>query len=261
MSISSRASGGSGRLEGERLAEQNERKEKVGPCRESWVELIDKTMLTAGMWSKPVRRYPRWGLILAAFLLMSTAHEARGGPPTEQLKGAIDRVIQILDDPTLKSPGKLGERRAAIRKVANEVFDFSETAKRALGRHWQKRTPQERDEFVKLFADLLEHAYISKIDVFGGPQTTKFGREQVEGDFAGVPTTITTKHGREISVNYRMLRQGDRWVVYDFIVEDVSLVSNYRVQFNKIIETASYEELLRRLKARQKEFTQEAAGG
>ncbi len=197
-------------------------------------------------------------LILAGFLLLFVAPHAWGGPPTDQLKSSIDRVIRILEDPALKGPGKMGERRVAIRKVADDTFDFTEIAKRALARHWQGRTAQEREEFVMLFAGLLEHSYISKIELYGG-EKIQYGREQLDGEFATVSTKIITKQGQEVPVDYRMLRRRDRWLVYDVAVEGVSLVSNYRSQFNQIIQTSSYGELVKKLKTKQEEFVKRAS--
>jgi phospholipid transport system substrate-binding protein len=200
----------------------------------------------------------RFSLLFAGFLLLFVAHDAWGGPPTDQLKSSIDKVPKILEDPALKGNGKAGERRTAIRKVANDTFDFAEIAKRALARHWQGLTDKEREEFVALFADLLEQTYISKIELYSG-EKIQYGREQLDGDFATVPTKITTKQGQEVPVDYRLLRQGDRWLVYDIVVEGVSLVSNYRTQFNKIIQTSSYGELVKKMKTKQEAFLDEEA--
>jgi len=161
-------------------------------------------------------------------------------------------VIKTLENPALKGDGKAAERRAAIRRVANDIFDFPEIARRSLGRHWQGRTDRERDEFVTLFGDLLERSYISRIEQYGG-ERIQFINERVEGDLAVVGTRIITKSGAEVPVDYRLLRRGDRWLVYDVSIEGVSLVSNYRTQFNKIIQTSSYAELVKRMRAKQDE--------
>jgi phospholipid transport system substrate-binding protein len=187
---------------------------------------------------------------LAALL---AAGPAWAGAPTDQLKGSIERAVKILEDPALKQDGRVAERRTAIRKVANDIFDFAETARRSLGRHWQNRTDAEREEFIKLFGDLLERSYISKIDLYGGERITYLG-ESVDGDLATVRTKMTTKQGAEVPIDYRMLRRGDRWFIYDVSIEGVSLVSNYRTQFNKIIQTSSYQELVKRMKTKQEEF-------
>jgi phospholipid transport system substrate-binding protein len=175
------------------------------------------------------------------------------GSPTEQLKGQIDRVLKTLDDPELKKDGRARERRQAVRKIADDIFDFSETAKRSLARHWQARSAGERQEFVGLFADLLERSYISKIELFNGERIV-FVNETIEDDQATVRTRIITKQGSEVPVDYRMLRRGDRWLAYDVVIEGVSLVANYRTQFNKIIQTSSYQELVKKMKTKQEEF-------
>ncbi len=192
-------------------------------------------------------------LILAGFLALGVAPAAWAGAPTDQLKAHIDRVLKILEDPILKVDGNVKERRTAVRKVADDIFDFAETAKRSLARHWHGRTEREREEFVTLFTDLLERSYISKIELYGGEKILYAG-ERIDGEAATVSTKITTKQGQEVPVDYRMLRQGDHWFVYDISIEGVSLISNYRTQFNKVIQTSSYGELVKKMKTKQEEF-------
>jgi phospholipid transport system substrate-binding protein len=189
-------------------------------------------------------------LTLAVAALLA-APPASAGEPTEQLKTQVDRVLKLLDDPALKDKPK--DKRVAVRKIAEDIFDFGETAKRSLGRHWAARTPAERDEFVKLFGDLLERSYISKIELYGG-EKIQYLNDKVEGDQASVMSKLLTKTNTEVPIEYRMLKKGDRWLVYDVIIEGVSLVSNYRTQFNKIIQTSSYAELVKKMKSRQEEM-------
>jgi len=194
-------------------------------------------------------------IVLACSLLVVplAARDATAGPPTDQLRGQVDRVLKLLDDPALKAADKAKERRVAVRKVADEIFDFGETARRSLGRHWAARTPQERDEFVKLFGDLLERSYISKIELYGGEKIQYVG-DKIEGDTALVSSKLLTKTGSEVPIEYRMLKKGERWLVYDVVIEGVSLVANYRTQFNKIIQTSSFQELVKKMKTRQEEL-------
>ena len=180
---------------------------------------------------------------------------AGAGAPTDLLRVQIERVVKTLEEPDLKKEGKSRERRAAVRRIAEGIFDFAETAKRSLGRHWQPRTPAERKEFVDLFANLLERSYLSKIELYSGERIAYLG-DTVEGDQATVRTRIVTKHGTEIPVDYKMYRHADRWLVYDVIIEGVSLIANYRTQFNKIIQTSSYEELVRKMKIKQAESSE-----
>ncbi|HTG13370.1 MAG TPA: ABC transporter substrate-binding protein [Candidatus Eisenbacteria bacterium] len=196
-------------------------------------------------------------MVLAGALAvgMSSA-PAAAGVPTDQLKGAVERVLKTLDDPALKGEARLPERRVAVRKIANEIFDFSEIAKRSMARHWQPLSEAQRTEFVGLFADLLERSYISKIETYGG-EKIQYTAERADGDLATVSTRIITKNGTEVPVDYRMIKRADRWLVYDVSIEGVSLVSNYRTQFNKIIQTSSYNELVSKLRNKQDELLAE----
>lgn len=191
--------------------------------------------------------------------LVAIGLPARAGVPTDQLRGSTDRVLKLLQDPALLKPGKLEERRRQIRAVANEIFDWQETAKRTLGRYWRERTPQERGEFSTLFADLIEHAYVGKIERYNGERILYVG-ETVEGDQATVRTTLVTKSNTEVPIEYRMLKEGDRWRAYDVTIEGVSLVSNYRTQFNRIIQQSGYGGLVKKLKTRQGELGADETG-
>ena len=195
-------------------------------------------------------------LVTALLLVGHGPDRAWAGAPTDQLKAQIDRTVKILEDPELKKPGKQRDRRAAVRQVANDIFDFSETAKRSLARHWAARSQAEREEFVQLFGDLLERSYISKIELYGG-EKIRFVGETVEPDGAIVRTRLVTRQDTEIPIDYRMHARGDKWLVYDVLIEGVSLISNYRTQFNKIITTSSYQELVKKMKSKQEEFIQE----
>jgi phospholipid transport system substrate-binding protein len=199
-------------------------------------------------------------LALACALLVAplAAREADAGAPTDQLRSQVDRVLKLLEDPALQAPDKARERRVAVRKVADEIFDFGETARRALGRHWAARTPEERDEFVRLFGDLLERSYISKIELYGGEKIQYIG-DRIDGDTALVQSKLLTKNGSEVPIEYRMLKKAERWLVYDVVIEGVSLVANYRTQFNKIIQTSSFQELVKKMKTRQEQLGVSAA--
>ena len=199
------------------------------------------------------------GLALTALFLLSAVSPAWAGQAQDQLKGAIDRVVSTLESPSLKGEGKTMERRHAVRKIADEIFDFNEIAKRSLGRYWQPLTEPQRTEFVGLFADLLERSYISKIELYGGEKIIYSG-ERAEGDLATVSTKIITKNGTEVPVDYRLFKKGDRWMIYDVNIEGISLVSNYRTQFNKIIQTNGYNALVERMKTKQNEFLEESSG-
>lgn len=198
-------------------------------------------------------------IVSVGAILIFVVPGAQAGAPTEELRGHIDQVVKILQRPDLHGEGKAIERRTAVRKVANDFFDFQETAKRSLGRHWPERTPAEREEFTRLLADLVERAYIGKIDRYSGENVSYVG-ESIEGDQATVRTKILTKQGSQVPVDYRVLRQGGRWRVYDVIIEGVSLTASYRTQFNKIIQTSSFEDLVAKLKAKEFSSPESAKG-
>ena len=183
---------------------------------------------------------------------------AIAGEPTEHLKSSIDQVIKVLEDPGLKAEGSTDKRRAAIREVAGETFDFGEAAKRSLGKHWQGLSEEDREEFTGLFADLLERGYIARIEEYSGEKIVYSG-DNIDAGAATVKTRFTMKNGTEVPMDYRMLRKGERWRVYDVTVEGLSLVGNYRGQFNKIIETSSYRDLVKRMKARSDGFAAPAS--
>jgi phospholipid transport system substrate-binding protein len=144
-------------------------------------------------------------------------------------------VLTLLQDPEFKQPARGDARRQQIRAIADEIFDWQETGKRALARHWQGRSPGQRQEFSALVADLVERSYITKIEQYSGERVVYAG-ERVDGDQATVRTKLITKSNTEIPVDYRMQKDGDRSRAYDVVIECVSLVSNYRTQFNRIIQ-------------------------
>ncbi len=185
-------------------------------------------------------------LAVSALAVCSLVPPAWAGPPTDQMRRYTDEVVRILKDPGMKTDA----RRAAVKKIAEQVFDLSETARRALGRHWQQLTPQQRQEFVPLFEDLLERTYMSKIDLYGG-EKVRYTNETVDGDNASVKASVITKKGTEVPVEARLLNRDGKWLIYDVLVENISLVGNYRAQFDQIIRTSSYDELVRRLRDKQ----------
>jgi phospholipid transport system substrate-binding protein len=188
-------------------------------------------------------------VMLLTAALLTAVQPAWAGPPTEQLRGHVERVIKVLEDPELKREGRQAERRAAIRRLANEIFDFTETTRRSLGQHWQARTPAERAQFVKLYADVLERSYIGKIEFYSGERILFVG-DSVDRDQATVLTRLVTKGGTEIPVDYRIHRVAERWLTYDVAIEGVSMVANYRAQFNKITQASGYQALVSKLSER-----------
>jgi phospholipid transport system substrate-binding protein len=194
-----------------------------------------------------------WALLTALALGLLAPGVVRAGEPTDQLRIQLERVLKTVQDPEVKKEGRTAERRA-VRKIAEEIFDFDDTAKRTLARHWAQRSPAERDEFIKLFSDVFEHAYLSKIELYQGERVTYLG-DSLEAGVATVKTRFLTKQGSQLNVDYRMQRASSgRWLVYDVLIEGVSLVENYRNQFNSVIQRTSYQELVRKLKAIQSQL-------
>jgi phospholipid transport system substrate-binding protein len=179
---------------------------------------------------------------IALFLVLQFAITAEAGVPTDQTKATVDKVISILQ----QSGPRKEERRRQLRETIFARFDFQEMAKRSLGPHWSRRTPEEQREFTKIFADLLESSYVDKIEGYSGEKVS-YTREQQDQDKAEVFTKVLTKKGEEFSINYKLHPVDGEWKVYDVVVEDISLVNNYRSQFNRILANASFDELLKKL--------------
>jgi phospholipid transport system substrate-binding protein len=189
-------------------------------------------------------------IFLTGLVILLLSAVAYAGEPTELAKRTTEKVIEILKNKELKKPEKTSERRAAIRKTVSELFDFEEMAKRSLARYWKDQTPEQKTEFVSLYTDLLERTYIRKIESYTNEIFT-YGDETVDGDYAVVKTKIMRNNTLTIPVEYRMMRNNGRWVVYDVVIEGVSLVNNYRTQFSQIIHSSSYAELVKKLKNKE----------
>ena len=199
-------------------------------------------------------RATRTAAILAC-ALAALPGAAGASAASDALRPAIEKVLRILDDPELKGETKMLERRAALRDVVEGVIDFPEAARRALAVHWRGRTDAEHDEFVVVFKDLATHSYIRLMEPYAGGSVQIAGESQAD-DTTTVFTRVHRRQGEPVSVDYRMHLRGTRWLIYDVLVEGVSLVGNYRVQFNTIIQTSSYPELLRRMRARVIDLTE-----
>jgi phospholipid transport system substrate-binding protein len=185
--------------------------------------------------------------IVLFLLIFALAAPAQAGEPTEQMKLTIDKMISILGNPALKDPAKAEERRKLLRDTASERFDWREMARRSLARHWKQRTDEEKREFVPLFADLLEQAYMKRIENYSGDKVTYDG-EKMKGKYSLVKVRIATSKQTEIPVVYRLRKKGSQWLIYDISIEGVSLVKNYRKQFDSVILSSSYQGLVEKLK-------------
>jgi phospholipid transport system substrate-binding protein len=188
-----------------------------------------------------------FGLIFS--LLVGTA-VVWAGPPTEITRQFIERALDALNDPSSKGEA----RRQKVKRIVDPYFDYQEMAKRALGPTWAKLNSAQRQEFVRLFAQLLEASYSDKIEKYAQRVKIDYTGEILDGDVAEVRTVVVRANDR-LPLNYRLLNEDGNWKVYDVVIEGVSLVSNYRSQFSRIINESSYAELVRRLKTKVSELT------
>ena len=179
-------------------------------------------------------------------LLLGGPRAAMAGEPTDQIRAHITVMYGAVGaSASAPSPSGMG----SVRKVADQMFDWRAMAREALGDHWAKRSPEEQNEFARLFMNLFENAYLSKIRLAEADKFEYLG-ETAMGDEAVVRTRVVTRNGSAIPVNYPTRRdEAGRWRVYDLDVERISLVRNYRSQFDSIIRRTSFEQLLARLKA------------
>jgi phospholipid transport system substrate-binding protein len=169
--------------------------------------------------------------------------------PAAEITMQLDRVGRILQDPALQGEAQRDSRRLAVRRVVEEVFDFDETARRALGRHWDERSPEQRAMFVRLFTALIDRAYLSRLDGFDNERIVVVA-DEVNGSGAVVRLHVMTSGASPLPIDLHLVRGADRWRVWDARVEGASLVSSYRAQFQRIIQSVSWEELLRRLETK-----------
>jgi len=185
----------------------------------------------------------------AAVLGSALPNRATAGIPTEQVRQTADKVLQVLQDSRAKATGNTAQRRERLRQILASRFDFAEMAKRSLGSNWHKASGVEQQKFVQLFTDLLESSYIGQIEAYDGEKII-YGRETVDQDQADVETKILTKKSEEIAIVYKLKADGADWKIYDVVIENVSIVNNYRTQFNRVLAKGSFAELISRLESK-----------
>ncbi len=193
------------------------------------------------------------GKALAAWLLVATAAAAPAVGPRDVVQSAVARVLialQRTDSESDASPTRRlspEQRRGEIRRVATDLFDFDEISRRALSRYWTSRTTEEQAEFTRLFTDLLERAYIGRIEAYSGEKIL-YTSEVVDGPFATVRSRVLTRRNTETPLEYRLHFKDGRWKVYDILIDNVSFVATYRSEFSRILQRESYAALLDRLR-------------
>lgn len=193
----------------------------------------------------------------ALVLVLVTASQTTAQAPTasqpmspiEQFSAYSDQVLKLLQDAGFRELNSSDKLHEAVRKTAIRMFGVSEAAREALGPHWQTRTPAERDEFVELFADLLEATYVAQLNRPGGVRLHYTG-EQIRGDRAELLLTVRTERGSEIKAQVRLLQKNEQWLIWDVAIEGVSLIQTYRAQFDRIIKRSSYPDLVRQIRTK-----------
>lgn len=199
-----------------------------------------------------IRSLTRTIALSAILILVLVWSAALAADPKEVAKQVIDKALAILNDPAYAGPAKKQQRFAMVKQLVDRHFDYREMAKRSLGATWNSLSNPQRDEFVRIFAELLEASYADKIDRYVKNVRIDYPGERLDGDYAEVPTVVVRPNDR-IPLTYRLHNESGTWMVYDVVIEGVSLVSNYRTQFSRIINESSYAELVKRLRTKANE--------
>ena len=185
--------------------------------------------------------------VALALIIFTAAATAHAGEPLDLVKSAAEGVIALLKDPQFKSADKRKERVERLKAIVNPLFDYEEMARRTLAVHWRRRTPAEQEEFVKLFRSFLEKMYSDRVHLYEGERVV-FGAETFDQEYAEVESKLISVKNDESRMLYRLKRIDGKWKIYDAVIADVSIVNNYRSQFDRVISKSSYAELKRILR-------------
>ncbi|MBN2332917.1 MAG: ABC transporter substrate-binding protein [Deltaproteobacteria bacterium] len=196
--------------------------------------------------SLKVKQLVACGLAAVLILFAAIAGATDQSSPQAQLKAAIDSLVEVLKDESLKGEGQKPLLEEKITKLFKQQFDMAYTSQLCLGRYWRTISEKEKQEFITLFTDLLKSTYIGKIETYND-EVVRYDDEKLLENKALVKTVIVSK-GTEIPLDYKMVNRGGIWLVYDVIIEEVSLVSNYRSQFSSILQKGKFPELLDRIR-------------
>ena len=184
----------------------------------------------------------------------SFVYAADSGSATEAVKDTVDQVLEVLKEEKLKSPEKKEERLTRLIEIISQRFDYQEMGKRTLSRDWKKLNPKQQEEFVGLFRRFLTKSYANNVDSYSG-ESIEYIKERKKGDFAEVQTKVISPKS-DVPLDYRLLKKGKEWRVYDVVIDGVSLMKNYRGQFTRILKTSSFEGLLTKLRTKADRATQ-----
>ena len=191
----------------------------------------------------------RLSFLVAVLVVVSSLKLANAGEPTEAIRGAVNQGVEILKNTKLDTQK---ERAAAInrlRQIVYPLFDFNEMARRSLGANWRRLNLQQQKQFISTFTALLEKTYADQIDFYDG-QKVDYTGERIDGNYAQVDSRIIDKNGQTYSVSYRLHKVEGKWGIYDVVAENISVVSSYRSQFNRVIARSSFDDLLKTMKER-----------
>lgn len=184
-------------------------------------------------------------------ILLMVPSFVMAGEATDRVKTVSDKIFSIISDKTLQTPEMKAKREQAIMDTVDGAFNWEEFSKRTLAKNWGKRTDSEKQEFVALFKELIKRTYMEKSGQYSGGKV-EFLDEKIDGEYGSVKTQLVSPSGTQTPVEYRVMKKDGTWWVYDIYIEGVSLVSNYRSQFNDILVKSSFEDLLKRLKEKVK---------
>jgi len=188
-------------------------------------------------------------MLLAVTIVFLAANAFAG--VTDEVKKTVDEVVRIVSDKEMKKNDQ--KRRQMLKRSISVIFDYNEMAKRSMGKHWNQRSAAEKKQFSDLFASLLENSYASKIESYNNEKIV-YLKETIDSDHAELKSKVVTAKRDEFTLDYRMINQNGKWMVYDVVIEGVSLVSNYRTQFNKIIMADGYPALVKKLQTKTDEL-------
>jgi phospholipid transport system substrate-binding protein len=200
-------------------------------------------------WKRPGREIPWLALIVTVLIHLTFPPSAPAAGPQERIREILGAVSAVLDDPQLQGPDHEVERNQRVRRIIHDTFTFEEMAREALGAHWARLTPQQREEFISLFGDLFEQSYNRLVLRFLPGRQTSYGKESIEQDRATIQTILVVpKMKEQLAVDYRLIEKAQRWAVFDVVVDGVSIAGNYRAQFDKILWSSSYDTLVQQIK-------------
>lgn len=188
-------------------------------------------------------------LLMLSAILINASSGLAASSPLELIQSGTDRALQIIKSAHSGTAPSIRERRAEILNIVDEYFDFSEMARRSLGRPWKEQPPQKQQEFVDLFKQLLFNYYVARVETYTDTdEKLVYDEQKIEGEYALVKTRVLNYKHTNVQLDYRLKQISEQWKVYDVIIEGVSLVENYRGQFSSILANKPFDAFLAQLR-------------